>query len=653
MFHWMRKHTRIILIGVCIVVVPTFVLWGGYAGKSRRAAKLGRGNRDTTGMNVASVGAAPIAAVEFQQRLHSEAERRAQYGGKRPSVQEMASDGTAERILEGMIDGVLLGQEARRMNFVVDKKFLIERLKKEQSFQDKDGNFSVQMWNSWVDSDPQRNWNAIYADLQGQVERELLLKQVMAPARLLESDIRKQFEDNFTKIQIKYVSIDPEITPAPEQIQAEYDKDPSKYQIPDKRTVEFVAVSLAPARPALLDDLVKRARAGEDFAELAKQNSQGPDAQAGGSMDWVEPGPNDPVHIKALFATPVNTVSEPIESGGAFYIFKVEDERANEKTGAQDVKARQIVLRPKLEDADRSAREAKASEIASKAKDQGDLKAAAEAAGLTVLTTQGVSVESTAIDNVPAGDTGSFRTGVTKIGVNEISDVIKSSQNLYIAKVVQVDPPVIQPLDAVREKVTKDAANTIRRSPEHTGEVKALADKVAAAAKSLAEIVEKFPELKLAIKESKEFSRKDFLFSEGLYLQATDVYDAVGHKEPGAFSGPLRGMRSDQYFVELAKKVPPTDENWKTDWPKEEESLRKSALAAKKNQLVTDYLADLRDRRAKDTPIQRNHEVIAKVLGSGKEETDETPKEEKAPAPLKHAPVTPGQKVDLGPPGSE
>jgi len=651
MFHWMRKHTRIILIGVCIVVVPTFVLWGGYAGKSR-ANKAAKSRRDTTGMSVATVGTSPVAAAEFQQRLSSEAERRSQYGGKRPSVQEMASDGTAERILEGMIDSVLLGQEARRKNFVVDKKYLIERLKKEQSFKDKDGNFSVQMWNSWIESDPQRKWTAIYADLQDQVAREMLLKQVMAPARVLENDVRKQFEENFTKIQIKYVSIDPEITPTPEQIQAEFDKDPSKYQIPEKRNVEFVAVSLAPARPALLDDLVKRARAGEDFAELAKQNSQGPDAQSGGSMDWVEPGPNDPEHIKALFATPLNTVSEPIESGGAFYIFKVEEERANEKTGAQDVKARQIVLRPKLEDADRSAREAQANQIVSKAKDQGDLKTAAEAAGLTISTTQGVSVESTAIENIPAGDTGSFRIGVTKIGVNEISDVIKSSQNLYIAKVVQIDPPVPQPLDAVREKVSKDTENTIRRSPEHADEVKALTDKIAAAAKSLPEIVEKFPELKLGIKESKEFSRKDFLFSEGIYLQAVDVYGAIGQKEPGAFGGPLRGMRGDQYFVELVKKVPPTDENWKTDWPKEEESLRKSTLAAKKNQLVTDYLADLRDRRAKDSPIQRNSEVIAKVLGTGKEETDETPKEE-APAPLKHAPVTPGQKVDLGPPGSE
>jgi len=647
MVHLMRKYKKSILTVLIVLIIGPFVVWGGYAGRSRA-----RGKNAPPGLApVATVGKTPITTMDFQRRLNAEMERRAQ-GGLRPSASELAKDGTAERVLDSLIDSALLSVEVQKADFSVDKGVLLERLKKEPAFQDDKGNFSPALWNSWIDSEQGRNWNAIYDELRDQFARELFMREVMAPARVLETDLRKQFEDNHTKIQIRYVAIDPEIAPTDEQITSEYDKDPTRYQLPEKRNIEFAAVSLAVQRPALLDDLVKRAREGADFTELAKESSQGPDKDKGGEMDWVTPGPNDPDHIKALLALPVGAVSDPIESFGAYYIYKVEQERTDDATGARSVKAREIVIRPKLDDAERTAREEKANQLLAKAKESGDLNAAAGEAGLTVMAAQGVATDSESIENVPKEDLWAVRSGLSKVALNEFSEVLKGRNNLYVAKVIQIDPPVQQPLEAVREKVVKDAIETIRRSPERADEMAKLGEKLVADSHALQDVVAKAPELKLEIKESKEFTRRDFLFSDQIYVQTVEVYEAVGQKEPGAFAGPLKGFRGDLYFVELVKKTPPDDKAWQEEWPKEEEQLRKGALGAKRAQLLSDYFADLRERRGREISITRNYDELNRVLGVGKEEGDQSA-EEKEPAPLEHVPLGELPKPNLGPSASE
>jgi len=147
-------------------------------------------------------------------------------------------------------------------------------------------------------------------------------------------------------------------------------------------------------------------------------------------------------------------------------------------------------------------------------------------------------------------------------------------------------------------------------------EVKALGAKIAEQAKTLPEILAKFPEMGLDIKETKEFTRKEYLFQQGVYLQTVEIYDALGSKEPGAFAGPLRGFRGEQYFIELLKKTAPTEDDWANVWPKEESELKKAALEAKKSELIMDYLEDLHQRSKSQISI--NTEAVGKVLSPRK-----------------------------------
>lgn len=624
MVHWMRKYKKWIFGGIALVTVPTFVYWGTPLGSGGNG-----GDAEQQMEPVAVVAGAPILKAEYQRRLLNEAERRAQYGGKRPELAELAADGTAERVLDSMISSRLFDMEVRKQNFDIREDFIIERLKESDQFKDENGAFSPDIWNSWIESERHRNWNEIYESVRQEMARDMLVKQVTAPARVLDSELREQFTDNSTKLQIKYVTIDPKIEPTDEQIKAEYDKQPEKYQIPEKRTVDYIAVSLEPPRPAKVDEAMTRLRNGEDFAEVAKQVSESPSAAEGGAMGWISEG-NLTENLQVLFKTPVGQFSEPVLWQSVYYIYKAEEEKSDETSGQRSINAREIMIPARLDDAERAARMEKATALVEKAAAAKDIKAAAAEAGLTVQSAADVSVKSDTIAGLADSDVHPFKTALSEVPQGEISDVIEGMANLYVAQVTAIVPPVIQPLEAVRAEVQEDAVETIRRSPERKAELKALGDKIAEQAKSLQEVADKFPELALEIKETQEFSRREYLFQQGVFLQTVDIYGAVGRKEPGAFAGPLPGFRAELYFIELTKKTPPTDEQWANEWPKESDKLRKAALEAKRTQLIMDYLADLEDKAAKAGQIQIDYDAIKDITNPPVEE--EPPAEEPVPA---------------------
>ena len=629
MVHWMRKYKKWIFGGIALVTIPTFVMWGGYAGKSQRNAKS-----VLEAATVATVAGDPIMIAELRQRLNSEAEQRAR-GGKRPTFQDLEADGTADRVLNAMIDNRLLAAEVSKNTVTLDRPYLIEQMKKDPTFQDDKGNFNAARWNAWV-TEKGQNWNAAYAQLEASASQQLLLRKITAPARVFDSEIKKEFEANHTSIQLKYVSVDAKVTPTPEQVQALYDKDPKRYEIPEKRNVQFVAISLAPPRPAELDDIVTRARAGEDFAELAKKYSKAPDAEKGGSMDWQDQTANDPEPLAVLFRTPVGQVTDPILVNGMYFIFKVEEERQN-ADGLKGVKARQIMLQPTLDDAQRKVLEEKASGIVATAKQSG-LDAAATAAGLQVLSATEVAKTGTPIQGVSTMDSAAFVTAVVALPKDVISETIKARENLYVVKVTDVIPAVPQPLDAVRDKVLADATRELTMAPEHADLTLELSKKIAEKAKSLQDVISQNPELTLEIKETREFKRHDYLFQEGLMADPAKLIETFAGKEPGAFAGPIQGFMGNAYFFELVKRTPPTEENLKTDWPKEEESLRQNALNQHRNALIQDFLASLRDKAEGEKLILRNTKVFNELLAPPKEET---PEESKTPDTTKPAPTEP------------
>lgn len=100
--------------------------------------------------------------------------------------------------------------------------------------------------------------------------------------------------------------------------------------------------------------VAERARSGGDFAALAKEFSDAPDAAQGGQMGLRSADRYPELFLKATSALPVGGVAGPVRSGAGFHVLKViERKQASTGVAVAQNHARHILLRtgPKLSEA--------------------------------------------------------------------------------------------------------------------------------------------------------------------------------------------------------------------------------------------------------------------------------------------------------------
>lgn len=130
--------------------------------------------------------------------------------------------------------------------------------------------------------------------------------------------------------------------------------------VPSEATADAIAVNIGqvlvavpekagPAEVAKLQaraqEVADKARAGGDFAALARDFSQAPEAAAGGAMGLRPLSRYPELFAQAVQALPVGAVAGPLRSGAGFHILKVLDKPSAGASGtAIKTRARHILL---------------------------------------------------------------------------------------------------------------------------------------------------------------------------------------------------------------------------------------------------------------------------------------------------------------------
>jgi peptidyl-prolyl cis-trans isomerase C len=102
--------------------------------------------------------------------------------------------------------------------------------------------------------------------------------------------------------------------------------------------------------------LIQKINEGADFAELAKENSQGPTGPKGGDLGFFAASDMVPEFSKAAFSMEIESVSaEPVQTQFGFHVIKVTGEQDRAKPSFDDVKTQlkaqlqQAVLAEKID----------------------------------------------------------------------------------------------------------------------------------------------------------------------------------------------------------------------------------------------------------------------------------------------------------------
>ena len=223
-------------------------------------------------------------------------------------------------------------------------------------------------------------------DMRFEIVRNKFVTAVTAGVSVSPAEVERQYKDQNIKVKFDYVVIDGDelqkkIAPTETELKAFFEKNKNNYAsaIPEKRAVNYfvlnkqlaesktevtpgeiakyyndnaekyrtaervktrhILVKLPPPGPdgkvdpkalaaarAKAADLLKQIKAGADFAELAKKNSDDPEsAKVGGDLPWVTHGQFVPEYDKAAFSMAKGQISDLVQSQFGFHIIQVLD----------------------------------------------------------------------------------------------------------------------------------------------------------------------------------------------------------------------------------------------------------------------------------------------------------------------------------------
>ncbi|MDP2911807.1 MAG: peptidylprolyl isomerase [Candidatus Omnitrophota bacterium] len=144
------------------------------------------------------------------------------------------------------------------------------------------------------------------------------------------SNLKDRYRDQIMMKKLVDYEVRSRISVLPSDVSAYYEKHMSEFREGDKYKVKNILIKAKDDVSTELVkveiyDIYKKLKEGWSFDELAKQYSQGPNAEKGGDMGYIEKGQMLEVLDNAIFKLKPGEFSEPVKSEIGYHVFKVED----------------------------------------------------------------------------------------------------------------------------------------------------------------------------------------------------------------------------------------------------------------------------------------------------------------------------------------
>ncbi|MFC1667241.1 peptidylprolyl isomerase [Candidatus Omnitrophota bacterium] len=147
------------------------------------------------------------------------------------------------------------------------------------------------------------------------------------------ANLKERYKDQAMMKKLVDFEIKSRVTVLPSEITEYYEKYRIEFRRDEKYKVRHILIKadddvgleLAKVEAS---SVYAKLREGHDFAELAKEYSQGPNKERGGDMGYIAPGEMLKELNKAILSLKAGEFSEPIKSQIGYHVLKVEEVRA-------------------------------------------------------------------------------------------------------------------------------------------------------------------------------------------------------------------------------------------------------------------------------------------------------------------------------------
>jgi peptidyl-prolyl cis-trans isomerase D len=631
-----RKTGMRILLGVVVLLL------GGSMLLYLVPQTPGTGEASSTDI-VAKVGDETVSAAEVRQQL-SEIEQRNQVPKQLESLY-------ARQILNQLIFQKEMEYEAKRLGIRVSDQ---ERAARIRQFLPTAYNGDTFVGMDRYAAEVQARFQLTVPVFEELIRQGLLQdkfkKLVTDGISVGPSELQDEFKYKNEKVKLDYAFIKPEdleakITPDEAEIKAAYEKNKSRYQVPEKRTVRYGLVDLNQLRQSAqisdaelkaqyqqniqqyevpnrvhaehillmtvgktdaeveeirqkAEDVLKQAKKGTNFEELAKKYSEDPGSKdKGGDLGWLTQGQTVPEFEKTAFGLEKGKISDLVKTQYGFHIIKVLDKETAHTKPFEEVKdsIRTPLLLSKADTL--ASSEADQLSAAIRRSNKVSLDDLAKQFHLSLGETRPVTATDPILE---LGNSKEAKDAIFRLRQGELSLPIRTDRGYLVLSVKQIQPAHPGSLEEVRDKIVTElkqekSTQLARTKAEDLAKRVKAGEQFEAAAKSLG----------LETKTSDLFARNGSISGAVSGKQVAAAFQL----KSGEVGAPLN-LGSNWFVYRVAEKQEPNP----TDFEKQKKELTDQVLQSKRSMAFEAFRTSLEARLRQEGKL---HIMSDKLKGFG------------------------------------
>ena len=617
MLRFMRQQAGNWLIKVLLgAIVIVFIFWGVGSFRAQRGGRVALVNGDQ------------ITLDDYREAYNNLIEQLRERFGNNLNEDMIKMLQVKKQALNQLIDKKLLVQEARRFKFRVSDKELADTIMKIGAFQ-RAGVFDNRLYQN-VLGRLRMTPEEFEIAQRGAMLIERLKVLITSSTKVSDQEVREWFNWANALVNIDFVRFDPDkykdIKASGEEIKAFFEKykenyktdamvkvrylhfDPDRYRSKvsisdeelqdyfDENQEEYNTPKTVEARHILLKvdqnagpedvekarkkalDIVKMAREGKDFPELAKKYSEGPTRDRGGYLGTFKREAMVRPFADKAFSMKAGEISEPVRTRFGWHIIKVE--KVNEASVLSSDEAKKKIQKKLTENKAKNVAYDEAEAVSDVSFEGDDLLKSAKEQNLKILTTDFFTKKG---PEKGIKNRAKFASAAFDLAVMEISDIQEFENGYYILQVIEKIPEKIPELKKVKEKVRVDL---IQEKQE--AKAKKDADTYLSALKSGKSMTTESKHFNLTLTTTGFFKRNDSIPKIGF---EREVSKAVFQLTPEQKlpEKPIKGTKG-YYVFQLKDRKTPEFEKFNT----EKASIKQRLLQQKKARTFDALLAQIR-----------------------------------------------------------